>query len=914
MTGIFLFSFPDGPSIAKEHAPLQATGYHGGMASQPDQAEPHGGPLRRTRRRKLIEFLPNRPVPLVSSNGYVALPIQDISPERIGWKAFGLSAVPKEWVPTFLVVDGESLVPERNDTDLQEQVRLALIALGLSESRVFVRSSAISETIEHRGKFDSEECTGAEVVATIRRLSQRLSAKVEKVHWIVQRYIPPARKGHLSNERQMSLEPRDWVGEFELQGDLPGYTFPIAVRHWRDGSHVTDFDLSANSETAVTRKLKPVALWGTGLDSRVHFEWIWSGTEVWIVQADLARPGVGVNPNQLLPAEIPEILVQSLELFRPAGDADYQRYGKLRNARTYKELGYEMPQFFILDDVEVIQQLLCGEIAEPLKRDLQELTKRALVIRTDGSGIPKEKREMLPRSENLGDFEQAKSWLIEKFRPEIKRIGLVDLPLCLIAHHFIPSAAAAWARAEPNGRTVRIESLWGVPDGLYWHSHDTFEVRLGGSKKDHQYRERLRCKRTFVAPDEDGKWRHFHPIAPFDWGTSLREKEWVFEIAETTQRVADYEQRPTTVMWFIDNHAHATPHRVLPWFHCDSAIGTPKAAPRRKFTMASDFTIGTLADWDRLKSLESAGTRIERVILDLKDPELVRNQEFARQLAEFVAANKIVVELAGGILSHAYYMLQRYGAQVECIDLFGADEETIEYNKLVRDKIPEQIQRRGESVEVVRLRGEALLTSLRQKLIEESFEAADTKSFDELVAEMADVLEVVNGICDALHIPLEQVILEQQEKSKRRGGFHKGLMLKSTSTPHSLTAKPASPDQNLSLNAPPSMRLIERSEKMPTSPAYRRPDLRSINDQPEAILTFETELSRIREARQNGVFELQVGEDDTRTFKLSVEVTRNRSVLWSQVRVRLEPTQLKMKLEADSQLRLWADDETDVSG
>jgi predicted house-cleaning noncanonical NTP pyrophosphatase (MazG superfamily) len=883
------------------------------MASQSDQAEPHNGPLPRTRRRKLIKFLPNRPVLLVSSKGTVALPQKEISPERIGWKAFGLSAVPKEWAPIFLVVDGESLTLERNDTALQEHVRLALTALGLSDNRVFVRSSAISETIEDRGKFDSEVCTGAEVVATIRQLSHRLSANVEKVHWIVQRYIPPARKGHLSNERQMSLDPRDWVGEFELQGDLPGYTFPIAVRHWRDGSHVTDFDLSANSETAVTHKLKPVALWGTGLDTRVHFEWIWSGTELWIVQADLARPGVGINPNQLLPAAIPEILVQSLELFRLAGGTDYQRYSKLRNAQTYKELGYEMPQFFILDNAEVILQLLRGEMSELLKRDLQELTKRAVIIRTDGTGIPKEKREMLPRSDNLCNFEQARSWLTGKFGPEIKRVGLADLPLCLIAHHFIPSAAAAWARAEPNGRTVRIESLWGVPDGLYWHSHDTFEVRLGGSKKDYRYRERLRFKRTFVAPDKDGKWRHFHPIAPFDWVSSLREKDWILEIAETTQRVADYEQRPTTVMWFIDNHSQATPHRVLPWFHCDSAIGTPKAAPRRKFTMASDFTIGTLTDWNRLQSLVRAGNRIERVILDLKDPELVRNREFAQQLAEFVAANKIVVELAGGILSHAYYMLQRHGAQVECVDLFGADEETVEYNKLVRDKIPEQIQSKGESVEVVRLRGEALLTSLRQKLVEESFEAADTKSFDELVAELADVLEVVNGICDALHIPLEQVILEQQGKSEHRGGFHEGLMLKTTSTPHSLTAKPASLDQDLSLNAPLSMRLIERSEKMPTSPAYSRPDFRSVNDQPEAVLTFETELSRIREAKQNAVFELQIGQDDTRTFRLSVEVTRNRSVLWSQVRVRLEPTQLEMKLGSDSQLKLWSDDSPSTS-
>ena len=36
--------------------------------------------------------------------------------------------------------------------------------------------------------------------------------------------------------------------------------------------------------------------------------------------------------------------------------------------------------------------------------------------------------------------------------------------------------ASAWAGAEPGKRWVRIEALWGIPESLYWHSHDTFEV------------------------------------------------------------------------------------------------------------------------------------------------------------------------------------------------------------------------------------------------------------------------------------------------------------------------------------------------------------------------------------------------------------------------------------------------------
>lgn len=882
------------------------------MESESNENE-RGAAISRGTRRTRREFLPNRAIPFITNSGFVMLQSGEVSPSKVGWKAFGLSALPPQWVPEFLVVSGSVSGQASDFPFLQGQLGAALEGLGLRDATVLVRSSAVAETMEDRGRFDSETCLAAEVIPTIQRLKAKLSSDACDVHWIIQKYILPIRKGHLSNERQMSREFRDWVGEFEIQRDRPGYIFPIAVRHWRDGFQLRDFELSATSEAFVTKRLKSVALWGTEFKPRIHFEWVWSGNEVWIVQADIEKRGVGVNPNRLVPEDISDIEVCSLQVFRTAADKDYKRYKKLRNAQLYRELGYKMPQFFIIDNSQIIEEIVSGRLSERLKYDLQELVKRPIVIRTDGIDIPAAKREMLPRSESLHTFEAAASWLLQMFAPEVHKLGISDKGICLIAHHFIPSAAAAWARAEPQGRSVRIEALWGVPEGLYWYSHDTFEVSLAPSKKDYQVRRRVRFKRTFIAPDKEGRWIHFHPRAPFDWGSSIQDESWILEIAETTARIAEREKRATTVMWFIDNHPKATPHRVLPWYHSDSAIGTPKAAPRRKFTTTSDFTISTSDDWESLQSQVRNGARIERIILDLKDAKLVRNQEFARELAEFAAAHRIVVELAGGILSHAYYMLQRHGAQVECVDLFGADEEVVEYNKLVRDKIPEQIQGRGEAVEISRLRGEALLSALRQKLIEESFEAADAKSFDELVAEMADVLEVLDGICDALQIPREHVVAEQEVKRNRRGGFHKGLMLRRTSTPHSLASKPESQDGTLSLDIPPPMSVIERSEKVPITRPYQRPDLRNVDNQTEAILTFETELSRIREATQNTTFELQLDPESSRLFRLTVEVKRHRSSLWNQVRVRLEPTQLEMKLTSDMQLNLWPDANTEES-
>ncbi|HET7209242.1 MAG TPA: nucleoside triphosphate pyrophosphohydrolase [Terriglobales bacterium] len=857
----------------------------------------------RKRRAAIRTFSANRGLMLATQDGILLLKDNEVSAKLVGWKAFGLTCLPPEWVPPFFVVDSGFARNQDERPNLRSQIRECLGNLKLEESRIMVRSSGATETIEDRGRLVSEACKPEDASEIIEKLSKKLSdLGIRNVHWIVQRNISPARKGHLSNERRLSREPRDFVAEFELKGELPGYTVPIAVRHWRDGDELADFDLACSSEAGTSLKLRKVALWASALPSRILFEWVWSGSQIWVVQADLARPAQGVDPNTLRPKEIPEISAKALKVFRAAKAKDFKRYRKLRNAKLYSDLGYRMPTFYVLDDPAIIQRILRGTIPDSLEDDLKQLTLRPLMIRTDGVDIPSDKREMLPRSEDMRTPTEAKQWLVKGFSEEVKRIAIAGLPVALIAHHFIPSIAAAWARSDPGNSIVRIESLWGLPEGLYWHSHDTFEI---DTKSRFPTRKRLRFKGTFVAPDDSGRWVHYRTNAPFDWGRSIAKKEWLSEIAKTTQKIAENEKRALTVMWFIDNDARATPHKILPWYHTDSAISTPKAAPRRKLTMASDFKLETGAQWEELKSAVRSGKRIERVMLEPKDPDLVRNPKFAKELAEFAAAQKIVIELAGGILSHAYHMLQRHGAQVECIDLFGAEEEDVEYNKLVRDKVPSMIKRKGEDAEVVRLKGEALLAALRQKLVEESYEALDARAGDDLIGELADVQEVTQAILESLQIPTDQLDAQREEKRRRRGGFRRGLMLKRTSTPHTLSKKliveryPSLPAKGL-----PDAAVIDRSALLPSNRPYRRPDRRNVDYQPEGLLTFETEISRLGTTKQSAVFEIPINENETRTFRVSVDLERDHSSLWGQVRLKLEPSQLTMRLTPEAQMEL----------
>ncbi len=232
-------------------------------------------------------------------------------------------------------------------------------------------------------------------------------------------------------------------------------------------------------------------------------------------------------------------------------------------------------------------------------------------------------------------------------------------------------------------------------------------------------------------------------------------------------------------MWFIGNHPKATRHEVLPWFHCKSELTENlRAAPRQKYKTARDYTLRTVNDWVVLQKNVSAGKRINRVIVDPVDEDLIRNGRFARELAQLAARYDFVVELSGGILSHVFHILQSNGARVECADLVGAQADVVEYDKLVRDKIPDLIKRRGERVDVIRLRYEALETALLQKLVEEVFEVQDSKSGEELIGEIADVEEVIRGLCLALDLDEAEIELARKEKLKQRGGFRKGVMFK----------------------------------------------------------------------------------------------------------------------------------------
>ena len=97
----------------------------------------------------------------------------------------------------------------------------------------------------------------------------------------------------------------------------------------------------------------------------------------------------------------------------------------------------------------------------------------------------------------------------------------------------------------------------------------------------------------------------------------------------------------------------------------------------------------------------------------------------------------------------------------------------IEYQKLVRDRIP-QIIRNGGDIPVTRiLDDEEYLTCLENKLDEEVSEFHR----DNNVEELADILEVVYALAEADGYSREELNRICNEKRAERGGFHDRVFL-----------------------------------------------------------------------------------------------------------------------------------------
>ncbi len=100
----------------------------------------------------------------------------------------------------------------------------------------------------------------------------------------------------------------------------------------------------------------------------------------------------------------------------------------------------------------------------------------------------------------------------------------------------------------------------------------------------------------------------------------------------------------------------------------------------------------------------------------------------------------------------------------------------IYYDKAIRDKIPEIIQKDGHSFNVKTLSDEEFLIEIEKKLSEEVIEYQNDKNPEEL----ADILEVIYRIAKLRGISKEELENIRIKKLQERGGFEENLFLVDT--------------------------------------------------------------------------------------------------------------------------------------
>ena len=97
-----------------------------------------------------------------------------------------------------------------------------------------------------------------------------------------------------------------------------------------------------------------------------------------------------------------------------------------------------------------------------------------------------------------------------------------------------------------------------------------------------------------------------------------------------------------------------------------------------------------------------------------------------------------------------------------------------EYNKLVRDLIPQFIEESGKTPVYETLSQASYCAALGKKLIEEANEFHSSPCMEEL----ADLLEVIEALIHCYGYDLDVLLRIKNEKKAQRGGFDKHVFLK----------------------------------------------------------------------------------------------------------------------------------------
>lgn len=693
----------------------------------------------------------------------------------IGSKASGLSQVESNLVPRFIVLKS-SLYNLWKSGNKKEAVTILEdyshnFSKIFTSNKVIIRSSASEENFDQRGHYESSSkkieiidiVSEAEVIWSLNE-PMIDSVAEENFALIIQEYIEPTLYGHLSNERRLSKDRNRWVYEILKPTEIFIENKRVNIKR----NEV--FSIKCNSKSELIKSLRGIA--SKHYDERCHFEWVWDNKRVWIVQKDLET----INENNYTPGidwKQPEPITneenQSFTVLKIINDYK-SKWKKAECVAIFKKIGLPYGNVFIIEGIKNLKALNKGDF-QAIKNDLNWLLKSPVVVRIDISTSNKHEF-LLPRTETLFTVVDVQNFIQSNIDYLINQ-GLNYSEFCFLIHRFIVSKSCSLAFSKPDIPRTRIDSTWGIVDGLYYHPHDSFEY----NSTTETIKEKIRCKTEFLDVDKNGNWIPRKCNTKLDWNKSLSKNE-IKTISNYNEKVASYLGRPVTVMYFVGVFKETGYPEILPWYFTTEEI--PESSDKFSEVIFAEkkIIINTKDDFNKIKKQINNLQQKTKVSLKLNlIPSLLRDREFLEEIGVFSTDNQTPIILEGSILSHPYYILKKKGAIVKAKGLFEPEYDKQEFYKLVRDKIPIQIESKGESVKSLNITPKQYLELIKQKLIEEAYECFWEEVSDNIVEELADIYELLRAASKIFEINIKEVEKIADKKKKNKGGFEEGVFL-----------------------------------------------------------------------------------------------------------------------------------------
>lgn len=732
---------------------------------------------------------------------------------RWGAKAVGLTALPPAWSVPWVAIPMDICHHAHSNSDwaaLAEAILTHIVPVAYKHQHrhgLLVRSSAPTEDMDFRGFFDSKRCgmSRDELADTIRLVAFQATTSTPsnelKCAVVVQLFLPSEQIGHLSNEYRHAQRSVDFLFEIETLNTNSGSSPGKQPRNFRlqRPVDVPDDGKPINlgykfTEASLRKGLMLVAAWLAAQNRRGHIEWVVHNGFLYLVQFDIDALPPRIHPMSELKSPTEKVGKSEpdagLAVFCRVGQTEHQNFSTLRKTRSHTLLHRAeafVPPIWVAANIGKSMLLADSLFWQDLECLLS--TGKPAVIRFD---VPLERSEWtnLPTLGPLTSLVEARAQIETALGKILARDILLD-DLSVVVHHFVAARASAWSEAQPGNSAVRIDAIWGLPDGLQTFVHDSLICdTLSNAVTTH-----IRYKDRFIDVDPNGAWvtRKAFPALAMDLACGV---ETAKEIARVTSRVSELTQKPVRIMWFLDvvqGGGGKTP-AAMPWIVVEVEAGIDLIAPwkdapdylRRLAGLHARKAITNRTTLARFQNDPKAMDVGGRHVLLQPDASAVRDRQFLADFAEAISSlpNQWKVLYAGSMLAHAPYQLQQFGLAVLPIHAEFKPPRRIYSRKLVRDRIPERIAAGGEHAEIVTLTQDQFALTLRQKLIEESLEVAYAIGRIDICEELADLLTVAKKIAAVEGLDSWAKVEEtEREKTERRGGFDAKLYLKATGHP-----------------------------------------------------------------------------------------------------------------------------------